>query len=451
MDATGNLYGTTTNGGTIAKPCPGTPGCGTVFKLDPSGTESVLHSFQDSPDGANPFAGLIMDTAGNLYGTTTAGGISGTVFKLGRSGTESVLYSFKGAPDGGLPYAGLIMDTAGNLYGTTANGGVCQFSGGCGTVFKLDPSGSESVLYSFKGPPDGAFPEAGLIMDAAGNLYGTTRLGGAFCGPEGGCGTVFKLDPSGGESVLYSFKGSPDGANPFAGLIMDTAGNLYGTTASGGFTAEGCNPGCGTVFKLDPSGTESLLYSFKDLPDGDSPMAGLIMDAAGNLYGTTIAGGTIGQNQLCNYPPVGCGTIFKLDPSGTESVLYSFEGSLDGWAPLAGLIMDMAGTLYGTAYVGGFTGGSCPLGLGCGTVFKLSPFTFAGLISLVKQFTTDPGAEESMMRTLKLAEGSAAKGDQKAVDRMLRTFIRQVSAQSGKFLTSANAATLIQEAKSLMG
>jgi len=267
----------------------------------------------------------------------------------------SVLYSFAGYPDGANPEAGLVMDTAGNLYGTTNSGGsflfgpfpfLGPFPYDGGTVFKVDPSGSETVLHSFApNGGDGAIPYAGLVMDTAGNLYGTTESGGSS-----GNGTVFKVDPSGSETVLYSFTNSGgDGAYPFAGLLMDTAGNLYGTTTQGGSSNNG------TVFKVDSSGSETVLYSFTNSGgDGQSPEAGLIMDAAGNLYGTAHGGGSFGN-----------GIVFKVDPSGSETVLHGFTGSGgDGADPEAGLIMDKAGNLYGTTAFGGSSDN--------GTVFKLT-------------------------------------------------------------------------------
>ncbi len=367
-DAAGDLYGTTEFGGGSGCQSPIGNGCGIVFKLTPSGTETVLHSFTGSPsDGANPFAGLIAHAAGNLYGTTALGGASddGTVFKLTPSGTETVLYSFTGSPsDGAIPTAGLIADPAGNLFSTTHVGG----ASGDGTVFKLTRSGTETVLHSFTGGGDGAVPIAGLIADAAGNLYGTTFTGGGSgCGGSG-CGTVFKLTRSGTESVLHSFTGSfGDGAGPDAGLIADAAGNLYGTTEFGGGSI-GCRStignGCGTVFKLTPSGTETVLYSFTGGGDGAEPFAGLIADAAGNFYGTTSQGGASND-----------GTVFKLTPSGTETVLHSFTDGSDGGFPLAGLITDAAGNLYGTTSQGG--GGSGCGDSGCGTVFEIAGSGFA--------------------------------------------------------------------------
>jgi hypothetical protein len=203
------------------------------------------------------------------------------------------------------------------------------------------------------------------------------------------------------------------------------------------------------VFKLDPSGTETVLYSFKGSPDGDYPLAGLIMDTAGTLYGTTGAGGILGQN-CSDLPPVGCGTVFMLDPFGNESIYYSFKGGPDGAFPSADLIMDAAGNLYGTASLGGVTSQSC-FSVGCGTVFKLAAVTFTDLINLVQQSVTDLRAQNLLVTESKMAEDAFEKGNQKAVNRMLNTFIHQVSAvHSKKSLTSAQAATLIQEAKDLM-
>jgi uncharacterized repeat protein (TIGR03803 family) len=352
-DSAGNLYGTTEGGGAS--------GAGVVFKLDKTG-ETVLYSFKASPtDGGMPMAGLIRDSAGNLYGTTTAGGASdqGTVFKLDPIGTETVLYSFTGGGDGGRPYAGLIQDSAGNLYGTTTTGGVsggCD-GPGCGVVFKLDTTGTETVLHAFTGRADGGNPRAGLILDSAGNLYGTTAWGGVPGCHGTGCGLIFKLDTTGTETVLHDFTGA-DGAMPYAGLILDSAGNLYGTTVHGGAWNEG------VVFKLDTTGTETVVHSFNGGSaggsDGATPYAGLIRDPAGNLYGTTESGG---GSSGCN--GFGCGAVFKLDTTGTETVLYSFTEEADGANPLAGLSQDPAGNLYGTASEGGTSND--------GVVFKLQP------------------------------------------------------------------------------
>jgi uncharacterized repeat protein (TIGR03803 family) len=235
---------------------------------------------------------LIHDSAGNLYGTTYYGGANGagTVFKVASTGTESVLYSFTGGSDGKWPQGRLVRDSLGNLYGTTYGGGLMNCDGGlhgCGVVFKLDTTGMETVLYSFTGATDGASPTAGLIRDGAGNLYGTTYAGGeANCPLKGsaGCGVVFKVSKTGTMSVLHTFINS-DGSNPAADLIRDSAGNLYGTTKFGG------GSGFGTVFKLDSAGNETTLYSFMGTPDGVAPLAGLVKDTAGNLYGTASSGG----------------------------------------------------------------------------------------------------------------------------------------------------------------
>jgi uncharacterized repeat protein (TIGR03803 family) len=310
-------------------------------------TETVLYSFKNRADGIYPSAGLIRDAAGNLYGTTYYGGAfgAGTVFKLSKHG-KTILYSFHGKADGALPSAGLLRDVLGNLYSTTQLGGdlTCDKGLGCGTVFKLSAAGKETVLHSFAdSTTDGGYPVAGLIRDAEGNFYGTTPLGGTS-----NVGTVFKLDTTGKETVLYSFTGSgPDGASPNAGVIRDAAGNLYGTTVGGG------PQNAGTVFKLDAAGNETVLYTFtggNGGTDGKYPIGGLVRDAAGNLYGTTEIGGIVNG-----------GTIFKVDQTGTETVLYRFSTFGDACCPQSTMIRDAAGNLYGAA--GGGTSGA-------GTVFK---------------------------------------------------------------------------------
>jgi uncharacterized repeat protein (TIGR03803 family) len=326
-------------------------------------TESVLHSFTGPPDGGLPQAALIMDAQGNLYGTTAAGGAGGygTVFMLNSQGQEKVLHSFTFA-DGAGPVARLVMDGKGNLYGTTAFGGVTRRLVPSGVVFKVSSKGTETVLYNFCPTnyhcTDGAHPRSGLIMDAQGNLYGTTLDGGdSNCSPPNwitiGCGTVFNVDPTTRkETVLYTFNmGARDGATPYADLIWDaTKKNLIGTTVFGG---ENSSCVCGTVFKLDPTTKqETLLYKFKDGADGANPFADLIMDAQGNLYGTTVSGGA------------GYGVVFEVS-QGQQTVLYTFKGGTDGAWPEAGLIMDKQGNLYGTTYGGGASG--------YGTVFKLPP------------------------------------------------------------------------------
>jgi uncharacterized repeat protein (TIGR03803 family) len=315
-------------------------------------SETVLYSFTGGADGSNPYGALIEDVSGNLYGTAVEGGAKGvgTVFKLAPDGTETVLWSFSGA-DGSYPEAGLIMDKKGNLYGTTSYGG----AGGKGTVFEVAPSGTETVLWSFSGGADGSDPMASLIIDKKGNLYGTTVFGGA-----NGDGTVFEVPAGGTETVLYSFGSATngtDGVDPLAGLMMDKKGSLYGTTNEGGI-GTGCGSGgCGVVFKLAPHGkswTETVLHSFAGGTDGAFPTSDLIEDKSGNLYGTTYTGGG----------SLGDGIVFEVAPDGTETVLWTFTGP-NGAAPEAGLIMDKKGKLFGTTFMGGANG--------YGAVFELAP------------------------------------------------------------------------------
>jgi uncharacterized repeat protein (TIGR03803 family) len=354
LDNAGNLYGVTTVGGSGLFGC--VSGCGTVFKLDTGGQETVLHSFGSTvADGESPDLGyLFRDGAGNLYGTTSFGGAyeSGTAFRVSPAGKEAV-FSFTGGANGGFPAAGLVPDAAGNLYGTTLARGSGCLPHGCGMVFKLNSAGKETVLHSFTGTPDGDEPLAGLVRDNAGNFYGTTLQGGTS-----GVGTVFKVSSSGEEIVLYSFcsvSGCADGSGPWGDLVLDSAGNLYGTTFQGGAL------NYGTVFKVDPTGQETVLYSFcsQDCTDGALPLDGLVRDSVGNFYGTTQSGGA-------NF----YGTVFKLDTTGKETVLYSFSGYSDGGVPYAGLVMDSGGNLYGTTSQGGiyFSGLA-----GYGTVFKVIP------------------------------------------------------------------------------
>jgi uncharacterized repeat protein (TIGR03803 family) len=327
QDPAGNLYGTTSSGGSRN-------GWGTVYVVSLAGSEKVLQSF-NGMDGINPYVGLIRDPAGNLYGTTVTGGShgDGTVFVVSKSGNGSVLHSFIGK-DGSTPYGGLVRDAAGNLYGTTSAGGAYGF----GTVFAVNKAGNENVLYSFSGGADGSTPYGGLVEDAAGNLYGTTNDGGAY-----GFGTIFVVNKIGNEEVLYSFTGGDDGAAPRGGLVLDDEGNLYGTTEFGG-------DGYGTVFVIHttdgrPTDTESVLYTFTGGEDGGDPRGGVILDDAGNLYGTTYEGGANGV-----------GTVFMVDPAGNEQVLHSFNYTGgDGQFPAGGLLLN-AGNLYGTTVSGGTIG-----------------------------------------------------------------------------------------------
>jgi uncharacterized repeat protein (TIGR03803 family) len=368
FDAPGNLYGVAGAGGAN--------GYGTVFELMPQSgggwTEKVLYNFgTGSFDGKVPTGTLIFDGAGNLYGTTAFGGLNnaGTVFQLvprpGGTWGERVLYSFKLGPQGESPYSGLIMDSHGNLYGTAQAAGRNDH----GAVFELIPTPrgpwTEDVLYNFH-KYDGADPRGGLIFDSAGNLYGTTNDGGTY-----NLGTVFELTNHSGEwteTVLHDFNlNGTDGTNPMANLIFDSAGNLYGATAGGGPT------GAGAIFKLSPSSggtwTETILYSFNynGGADGFNPQSSLYFDSAGNLYGTTVDGGSGQCTQIGIV--IGCGIVFKLEPGSgtwTEVILHNFaDDGIDGQQSTAGLIPDSAGNLYGTTNLGGTYGG--------GTVFKVTP------------------------------------------------------------------------------
>jgi len=363
-DADGNLYGTTYTGGVY--------NYGTVFELSPKTgggwTAKVLHSFkEDGSDGGYPEGTLIFDSAGNLYGTTDSGGTDseGTAFELspaaGGKWTEKILWNF--GLSGGFPAAGMIFDAAGNLYGTTAAGGTY----GGGTVFELSPgtggTWTATTLHSFtfNTTTDGYFPLSSVLLDSAGNLFGTTYVGGTY-----GTGTAFELTPGAGgiwtETVLYNFNngnnGSTDPNSIDAGLIADAAGNLYGTGFNGG------DYNSGGVFELTQgtggTWTETLLHSFGSKSgDGYNPMAGLIFDASGNLYGTTYNGGTDGY-----------GAAFKLghnsNGSWTEKTLHSFDDNgKDGYNPYAGLIFGPGGDLYGTTGSGG--------AYSEGTVFAVKP------------------------------------------------------------------------------
>ena len=379
IDGKGNLFGTTHYGG--LGPCSDANGrgCGTVFQLGLNGgiwTEHVLHRFQGGSDGDRPWAGLISDAMGNLFGTTVSGGNPictsgcGTVFELVKNSghwTEQIIYSFAGpTQDGKNPQAGLVFDGQGNLYSTTYSGGNVETDGG--TVFELTPNGgggwTEAVLYNFPYVGAGGFPSGGVVLDRNGNLYGTTLGGGGPC-PEVYCGTVYELARNGAswqERTLYQFKGYPENLWPYAGVILDRQGNLYGTTPFGGSLC--VDPGCGTVFELTHAGnswTESIIYSFSG-SDGHQPLWGnLAIDKSGNLYGTTNYGGAYGF-----------GNVFKLTSvqgSWQETVLYDFQGGSDGASPFAGVVLDSSGNIYGTTAAGG--GGPCPGG--CGVVYEILP------------------------------------------------------------------------------
>lgn len=326
----GNFYGLTTSGGTS--------GGGAVFKMTPAGSESVLHSFVGGTDGQLPYGDLVQASDGNFYGMTQSGGtgtVLGIVFKITPGGTETVLHSFVGGSDGAYPYGNLIQASNGNFYGLTDEGGANNE----GTVFQITASGIETVLHSFVDTPtDGAYPNGSLIQASDGSLYGMTVDGGA-----NDAGSVFRITLTGTETVLHSFAGGTgDGAHPYGSLIQASDGNFYGMTEGGG------TYGLGTVFEITPGGTETILHSFAGTPaDGANPESGLIQANDGNFYGITEKGGAYTS-----------GAIFKITPTGTESILYSFPGSYGGQANTYGnLIQTRNGDLYGLASFGTYTFG----------------------------------------------------------------------------------------------
>lgn len=350
VDGAGNIYGTTTEGGDF--------GSGTVFKLTPTGdgwTESILYSFTSGLDGAQPYNGVTLDAQGNLYGTAVVGGTGqaceggcGVVYKLTHSGgnwSQSVLYNFTGGNDGSGPGAGLSFDGNGNLYGMTPTGGAF----GLGVIYQLKPGPNDSwqfnVIHTFTGGIDGATGSAGRLLLDGGNFYGVATVGGAH-----GKGTAFKLTPNPNGTwklrTLYSFKGQPDAGFPYGALIRDASGKLYGTTYY-----DGAN-GIGAVYQLTPNPggewKERVLYSFKGGTDGSYPISHLNFDATGSLYGTTSEGGAVG----CS-----CGTIFKLTPVGEgrwqESVVHGFRGAPDGAYAYNGMVAGAGGIFYGSTVIGG--------------------------------------------------------------------------------------------------
>ena len=334
----------------------------------PAQTFTTVFNFNDiDTDGSQPEAALVQASNGDLYGTTTVGGANGdgTVFKMTTNGTLTTLHSFcaqSGCPDGQFPYAGLVQAANTDFYGTTGYGGVNN----SGTVFKITPGGTLTTLYNFcslSGCADGSLPEAALVQATNGDLYGTTTYGGANNG-----GTVFRITPSGTFTLLHSFCAQSkctDGQNPQAPLVQATNGDLYGTTAGGG--SPFCHPGgCGTVFKITTSGTFTTVHLFclqeGNCPDGTDPRAGLVQTSDGNLYGTTYVGGTAELAQ---------GTAFRMTPSGTLTTLYSFCNPCDGFSnPMEGLVQATDGNLYGIAYA---------------TVFKLS---LSGTVTAVGNLAT---------------------------------------------------------------
>jgi uncharacterized repeat protein (TIGR03803 family) len=347
LDQQGNLYGTTGDGGNY--------GLGTVYKLSPTGTFTALYSFCSAimcTDGVGPVGGVVLDAEGNFYGTTAEGGgyKNGVVYKLTPAGTETVLHDFGCQTDGCRPFAAVVLDKEGNVYGTAAGG-----AHGAGVVFKITPSGKFKTLYSFcslANCADGANGQPyGVVLDSKGNLYGATSSGGAY-----NYGAVFKLSRSGTETVLHSFAANgEDGYSPAAGVILDSKDNVYGTTQMGGTT------GFGTVFEVTAAGTETILHSFAGGEEGISPEGSLVFDTKGNLYGTTYYGGSFGF-----------GTVFELTPSGVETTLHSFARNPNGYSPFGtGLTIDASGNLYGTTEYGRKNAKCGPIN--CGVVYKIVP------------------------------------------------------------------------------
>jgi len=379
IDRAGNLYGTTQYGGDLSSNCPG--GCGTVFKLSQRGSGwllSQLYEFDAGPEGY-PQGRVVFGPDGSLYGGASGyGGLGhsgfGAIFNLRPPATvcksvscpwtESVLFAFNDS-NGDYPLGDLAFDSAGNLYGTTQFGGLTQYcaGGGCGLVYQLTQSGgvwSQNVLHYFTNAGDGAFPQSGVTLDQAGNVYGTVPQDAS---QDGEYGLVYELSPSGGgwtQSVLHYFQDVDLGASPYAGLIFDSAGNLYGATRGGGL-ARG-----GIVFQLTPPGGSWTLNPLYNLTQGTGnlgPYSTLVRDAAGNLYGTTVTDGAFGQ-----------GSVFKLTPSDggwTYTDLHDFTGHADGEQPYGGLALDANGNIFGTTYGGGNF--ECQGGFGCGVVFEITP------------------------------------------------------------------------------
>jgi len=328
-DAAGNLFGTTFAGGELGE--------GTVYKIDTTGVETVLFTFSAFESGSNPASPLIQDQSGNLVGIADEGpGGAGVVYKLSPLGQQTLLFSFQGGTgrNARVPSGGLFMRKSGNTFGTTLFGGngTCQF--GCGTIYQLDTAGTLRVLHSFSGGSDGSQPFGPLIQDAAGNLYGVAKSGGDLSCPEfpqTGCGTVFKLTSNGVFTVLHRFHGGTNGATPQPSLLVDAAGNVFGAAGAGGLSENGL------LFKISSTGTYTVLHRFTG-NDGKTPNGGLVSDPAGNLFGTAQGGGVNGL-----------GTVFEMTSSGQVRVLHAFTGDLDGAFPLAGLIRDADGNLFGTA------------------------------------------------------------------------------------------------------
>jgi uncharacterized repeat protein (TIGR03803 family) len=374
----GSFYGTTEAGGTN--------GNGTVFKISASGALTSLYSFTGATDGAEPIAGLVQGSDGYFYGTTEAGGTndSGTIFRISTDGALTNLYSFSGGNDGAEPVAGLVQGNDGYFYGTTESGGNTNqaFGSGLGTVFQFSTDGGLTTLHSFGAvtnasgdPLDGAYPEAGLVQDSNGYLYGTTSGGGTT-----GSGTVFKITTGGALTSLYSFTGRDDGLEP-NGLALGSNGSFYGTTQSGGTNDYGA------IFQISASGELTSLYSFTGGNDGASPVAGLAQGSDGDFYGTAEYGGNTNLGS-----GAGLGTVFQISTNGALTSLYSFTADIDGANPMAGLVQGSDGYFYGTTENGGMNDS--------GTVFQISS---GGALTSLYSFT---GGDDGAAPVAGLVQGS---------------------------------------------
>jgi uncharacterized repeat protein (TIGR03803 family) len=354
IDSDGNLYGTTNAGG-VDSFILGT--AGTIFKLDSAGNETILHNFTGA-DGASPTGGVIRDPDGNLYGTTQRGGDltqcrsagCGTIFKLDPSGTLTTLHVFESGTDGSFPTGGLISFN-GELYGVTEEGGSNQ---DCGTIFKVSKNGLYHVIYRFTGGIVGQDPR-GLTADTAGNLYGVAYIGG----DRAGRGLVFKLDTTDHLTDVFLFPGGAGGSQPVGRILRDVSGNFHGMTQQGGyFKCVHSGQGCGVVYRVSSTGIESVLHTFGKTPtDGELPVTSLV-DAGGVLYGATADGGNLCGNS-------GCGTLFRIGKDGTYTQLHDFPAFTGDAITPGELTLDSAGNLYGVSESGGQ--------FGSGTVFKVTP------------------------------------------------------------------------------
>lgn len=378
----GYLYGTAAGGGANNE--------GAVFKITPNGTLTTVYSFcsqSGCPDGYQPAAGLVQGGDGSFYGTTVESGDvpppcesgCGTIFKITPAGTLTTLYDFcsqANCADGFAPYDALVESYDGDFYGTTYEAGdfTCFPPVGCGTVFKITPSGTLTTLHVFEGTDGLGAYGAAMVQGIDGNFYGVTSAGGNMSTCYAGCGTVFKITPSGALTTLYRFcsqGGCSDGSIPYTVLVQASDGTLYGTTSGGGSGSScGVDGGCGTVFKITPNGTLTTLYNFCSQPgctDGVNPWAGLVLATDGNFYGTTFGGGA-----FSNCPVgIGCGTVFKITPAGTLTTLHNFALN-SGANPAGALTQATNGIFYGTTSIGGAKGGGCGDYYGCGTIFGLS-------------------------------------------------------------------------------